>query len=170
MRYDIVPIKQKYRGMDRSLLATDLLTLKSKSEFDKLLNTYYTYLECIEENISDTGLKSLIHIYEEFKKFGVPCEIIVFDSIPHKNVFGYQIELLGIDIVHDMCESLLSDDINSCIYHLLNENGLCKTEQDVEKIIPFQDCGNVEWSPCYVYELVRNNSERFQESPDKCVG
>lgn len=30
MNYDIVPIKRAYRGIDRALLATDLLTKRTK--------------------------------------------------------------------------------------------------------------------------------------------
>lgn len=154
MQYDIVLINQKYRGMERSLLATDLLTNKGKKQFDSLLDIYYQYLACVEEETSSDGLKRLVRYYEEFKKFNIPCEIIVYDSVPQNNAFGDDIELLGIDIVHEMCESLLSDDVNPSIKYLLNENGLCNTEQDIKKVIPFQDHGNAEWKPCYVYKLV----------------
>lgn len=44
MRYDLVPIKGKYRGMARSLLATDLLNSKSRSKFEGLLEEYFEFI------------------------------------------------------------------------------------------------------------------------------
>ena len=49
MKIDIVPIKENYRGIGRSLLATDLLTKKSKKDFAKLLEMYDAYLMLLEQ-------------------------------------------------------------------------------------------------------------------------
>ena len=68
--------------------------------------------------------------------------------------FGYCVELLGIDIVHDMCESLLEDKISIDISYLINENGLCSSIQNIEKVICSQEHGTVDWKPCYVYRIV----------------
>lgn len=38
MKYDIASIKGTYRGMARSLLATDMITVKGKKHFDFLLD------------------------------------------------------------------------------------------------------------------------------------
>ena len=40
MNYDIVPIKRAYRGIDRALLATDLLTKRTKKKYNTLLERY----------------------------------------------------------------------------------------------------------------------------------
>lgn len=158
MRYDIVPLGQTYRGMARSLTPLHLRTPKTKKRFEELLEIYFFYIELCE-NVSQSAFESMLTCYNLFCTYGIPCEIIVYDDIPIDNAFGYPIELLGIDIVHDMCESLISDSCNPGINHLLNENGLCKTVEDIERIIPFQDCGIVNWSPCYVYRVIGQGTE-----------
>ena len=45
MNYDIVPIKRAYRGIDRALLATDLLTKRTKKKYNTLLERYFKYLD-----------------------------------------------------------------------------------------------------------------------------
>lgn len=48
------------------------------------------------------------------------------------------------------------DELNPQIMHLLNENGLCESVDDVVKAIPFQKHGDAEWNPCYVYKVILN--------------
>lgn len=153
MLYDIVPIQSRYRGMERGLTTEDIWTSKAREKYDELLEIYYAYLDCILEESDENILGRLILIYNEFTKYDVLCEIIAYDICPISEIAGCSIEFLGIDIVHDMCESLISGEVRPCIEHLLNKNGLCSAVGDIEKIIPFQDHGNVEWKPCYVYKV-----------------
>lgn len=152
MRYDIVPIKSQYRGMDRTLLITDLWNSNSKKHFDELLEKYYLYLENCEV-ISKKAFEDVIIFFQEVIKYDILCEMIVYDTVPLDTAFGYPVELIGIDIVHDMCESLLSDTVSPQVLYRLNKNGLCRTVNDVGEIIPFLKHGAVEWNPCYVYRV-----------------
>lgn len=153
VRYDLVPIKGKYRGMGRSLLATDLLELKSKRKFELLLEEYFEFLEYSQE-LNKKSFDKIVVFCEVLREHNIPCEIIVYNDEAMKDAFGYSIEFLGIDIVHDMCESLISEEVNLYIQELINENGLCSTVDAVYKIIPYQDHGEVEWKPCYVYRVI----------------
>lgn len=65
MKIDIVPIKENYRGIGRSLLATDLLTKKSKKDFAKLLEMYDAYLMLLEQPESQNVLEKLM----DFEKY-----------------------------------------------------------------------------------------------------
>lgn len=152
MRFDIALIEGKYRGMERSVVIP--WNLKTKNVYKLLLEKYFSYieLEC-KGSYDSNSLEKMIIFYKELRTYEIICEMIVYASEPLEQVYGYSIDLLGIDIVHDMCESLISDEINPQIAYILNENGLCDTEVDVERIIPFQDHGNVEWLPCYVYRI-----------------
>lgn len=152
MRFAIVLIKGKYRGMEREV---DIpWNSKTKKTYYQLLEKYFLYIElkCWSDYNADS-LEKMIAFYNELCAYEINCEVIGYANEPLEQVCGYSVDLLGIDIVHDMCESLISDEINPQIAHLLNENGLCDTEVDVERIIPFQDHGNVEWLPCYVYRI-----------------
>ena len=154
MQYCIAELTQPYRGMERSLTASELYTHKTKAIFSELLEEYFEYIEYAEINPpSAASFEKVIAFYHQIRHLDIPCEIIACNSTPLENIYGYQLEPLGIDIVHDECESLISADVNPEIAHLLNENGLCSTVQDVNTIIPFQDHGNVEWKPYYVYRV-----------------
>lgn len=152
MIYDIVPLGQGYRGMGRSL-TTDHLAPQKKKLSNELLELYFAYLDVWLEKCSPSSFACMLELFRSFCEHGIPCELIVYDSVPMENAYGYPIELLGIDIAHDLCESLISGHLNPEIAHLLNENGLCRTVEAVEKIIPLQDYGNVTWAPCYVYSV-----------------
>ena len=69
MVYDIVPIKNNYRGMERLLLATDLYTKQSRKEYDVLLNKYYDYISIVLQKPSRDGLIGLIDLCKEFSKY-----------------------------------------------------------------------------------------------------
>jgi len=154
MRYDIVSLGKKYRGMERSLTTSHLWNRNTKKIFEELLETYYLYIDIdFWDEINRSSFERICACYKKFLTHNIPCELIAYDILPIEDVYGYPIELLGIDIVHDMCESLISDNVNPKINHLLNENGLCRTVSDIDKIIPFQDHGTVAWSPCYVYKV-----------------
>lgn len=158
MKVDIVSTLRKYQGMARSLEPLEGLNKNNKKYWKKVLDLN---LSCIDLEL-EYGIKiedknivnKWIMVCDDLKKYEIPCELIVYDDKPLNDAFGYDIEFLGIDIVHEMCESLIEDEVNPKISHLLNENGLCRNEKDVEKIIPFQDHGGDDWKPCYVYRLV----------------
>ena len=67
---------------------------------------------------------------------------------------------MGIDIVNvsndTILDSLLEDEdcLHTNIRYLLNENGLCRTVDDIEKILPWQNLGDLKWEPCYVYRVL----------------
>lgn len=153
MNYDIVPIKKYYRGMGRVLLATDLYTKQTKKEYDLLLNMYYEYLANVQQHPSRDGLIKLITFCNEISKREVKCEVIAYDITPLKTVFEYELDFLGIDIVHEMLESLLCECVDYEVRKFLNKNGLCNSESDVNSIIPLLDHGDVKWEPCYVYKI-----------------
>ncbi len=153
MRYDLVPIKGKYRGMARSLLATDLLNSKNRNKFEDLLEEYYEFLEYGQE-ISKQAFERVVAFYNVLKSYGITCEVIAYDENVLESIFGYSIEFLGLDIVHDMCESLIESELNSYVEKMINQNGLCRTESAVREIIPYQEHGGVEWKPCYIYKVI----------------
>ena len=163
MKYSIALITKKYRGMERNLMTSDFYNSKKKESYDNLLETYFSYIEECEIQ-PNPSLEKIIAYCKKFIEHGISCEIIVYDFEPINDVIGYSLELLGIDIVHDLCESLISDEVNPKIVHLLNENGLCRTMDDVERIIPYQNHGNVKWDSCYVYKI---NFIEFQESDEE---
>ena len=153
MVYDIVPIKNNYRGMERLLLATDLYTKQSRKEYDVLLNKYYDYISIVLQKPSRDGLIGLIDLCKEFSKYEFNCEVIVYDIVPIVTAFGYTLDFLGIDIVHEMSESLLSECTDYEVKKYLNKNGLCNSERCLSSIIPLLDHGDVKWDPCYVYKV-----------------
>ena len=61
------------------------------------------------------------------------------DVKPIKNVYGYAVDFLGIDIVFDMAESLLENVENEYIIGFLNENRLCPDTKYIDKIIEVSD-------------------------------
>ena len=153
MKYDIAPINETYRGMERALTAADLLNSKTKKIYKDLLEKHFLYLEYGEE-VSETAFEKMLVYYQEVITYDISCEIIAYDVVPLDNLYGYSLQLLGIDIVHDMCESLISEGVNLHVRGLINENGLCDTVDSVNEIIPYQDHGGVEWKPCYVYKVI----------------
>lgn len=153
MNYDIVPIKRAYRGIDRALLATDLLTKRTKKKYNTLLERYFKYLDITQKMPSKSGLHDLICFCKELQVNDIACEIIAYSLSPLINLWGYGLDFLGIDIVHDMAESLLCECENKEAQKYLNGNGLCKSKEDVSTIVPLLDHGDVEWNPCYVYKV-----------------
>ena len=153
MRCDIAPLGQKYRGIARNLTVTHFPKCKSKASFEALLEVYFNYINLCGE-VDQSIFINMLDCYRRFCAYGIHCEVIVYAACPIENVYGYAVELLGIDITHELCESLIADNINPNIQYLLNENGLCRTIEDLETIIPVQDHGNVDWQPCYVYSVI----------------
>lgn len=155
MYYDVVPLKGYYRGVGRLLLATDLYTKESKKEYDALLARYYAYLSIVmDQPPSRDGLVQLIDSYRAFSQYGVPCEVIAYDDRPMETAFGYALDFLGIDVVHEMSESLLEDPTSEEVKTYLNQNGLCADVAHVPQIVKLCDHGDVAWKPCWVYSVL----------------
>lgn len=153
MYYDLVPIKGKYRGMGRSLLGTDLLNSETQKQFKYLLELYFEFID-YSQNINKQSFERTIKFCKILESYNVICELIVYDEEVLEEAFGYSIEFLGIDVVHDMCESLIEGGLCSGSEMIVNQNGLCKTMEDVEIMINNQDHGGVEWKGCYVYKVI----------------
>jgi hypothetical protein len=156
MVFDVVPVEDTYRGMDRSLTTDHLYTKKTRKIFKELLEKYFKFIDMYytqdERNGSSIFEEMLIYC-RELCAYGISCEMIVYDSIPIADAFGHSIELLGIDIVCDMCESFLVSNRNTAIQTHLNDNGLCKTEEDAEITASLLDCHTEKWMKCYVYKV-----------------
>lgn len=154
MKIDIVPIKENYRGIGRSLLATDLLTKKSKKDFAKLLEMYDAYLMLLEQPESQNVLEKLMDFEKILQQYEILCEIIAYDTKPIDSAYGYSVTWLGVDIVHDCCESLLENMSDRRVQQTLNKNGLCRNAAGISKLLPLLDTGDVMWKPCYVYRVL----------------
>ena len=140
--------------MGRLLLATDLYTEQTQKNYHFILDKYYEYLLNVQQYPSKDGLIELIDLYKEFSKCEIKCEVIVYDITPIETAFGYALDFLGIDIVHEMSESLLCECTDHKIREHLNENGLCSSELYLSSIVPLLDHGNVKWEPCYIYKVM----------------
>ena len=152
MRYNLVPVRSTYRGMGRSLLATDLYS-RNKRKYNELLELYYDYIVFMEQGYSESNFEKLISFFRTLVRSGVVCEIIVYDYCPLITAYGYNLEFLGIDIVCDMAESLLCGCAEYVKRQLLNKHGLCASLSNVEPVMRFLNQGNVRWEPCYVYKV-----------------
>lgn len=155
MKIDIVPIKETYRGIDRALLATDLLTQRGKKDYRKLLNAYDVYCNMSLQHTQDREMLEWLICFEKtLQQYGVGCEIIAYDTQPIDSVYGHSVEWLGIDITHDLCESLLEDIQDARIDETLNKNGLCTKTEDMSALMPMLDVGDVIWEACHVYRVL----------------
>ncbi len=154
MKFDIVPINSAYRGIGRSLTPEVFQSKRAKSNMDELIQIYYDY---ITEYLKAESQESFEHMYEwcdVLKKNDIPCELIVYASQPLESVYGKSLSFLGIDIVHEMAESLLENGADRLPKALLNEHLLCKKVVDVAQIISLCDHGGALWLPCWVYHVV----------------
>lgn len=161
MRFDIVSLNILYRGIGRSLTPDDFFSKKAKAHYDKLISSYFEYLDLMYSATKNNPYNSeifndLMGYYKKFKSFGVDCEIIVYDSLPIKNFFGEQIELLGIDVVHELSESLLEDpnSVHDIVKGHLNSFGLCQKLEDTDIVLKNSSCGDIDWKPCWVYKVI----------------
>ena len=81
------------------------------------------------------------------------CEVIVSDIYPLETAFDYVLDFLGIDIVHEMSESLLCECADIKIPNFLIKMDYV-TQTSVNDIVQLLDNGDVKWEPCYVYKVV----------------
>ncbi|MBQ7670788.1 MAG: hypothetical protein IJS45_08725, partial [Clostridia bacterium] len=144
----------KYRGVSRGLLVSELATDSSQKSFKELLKLYLDYITIVNEEMSIIDFKKVIEIYTEFKNRKVNCECILFDNKPIKEFMQYKLEFLGVDIINDYSESLLSDVPDKFRCRFLNHNGLCNNASIIETIIPMLNPGNEEWSAGYVFKVI----------------
>lgn len=160
--YNISYCNQKYRGVMNKLDFKSYPYKKDKifKNFLEMESIYFDEVfdcDLTKENSFNLFIK-YYHIFRD--EFNIPCEIVAFDTTPIESVFGNQVEILGIDIVHvsdgAILDSLLEyqDGLHSKTLSLLNENGLCKTIEDIEKILQLQNFGEIKWEQCYVYRVL----------------
>lgn len=160
MKFDIVNFNESYRGIDRLLKSDALYSKESKGYYSKLISIYFEYLELMHAPSSDYTFETfnkLVNYYKSFLLRRVNCEVIAFDSAPLDSVFDKKVEFLGIDITHDLAESLLFDtnSLNSIVKRTLNHNGLLHDLNDLRTVLKLCDCGvNIDWTPCWVYRVI----------------
>ena len=161
MRFDIVPIDSAYSGVDRSLTPNAFLTPETKPYYDSLLDMYFCYLDlmcnpCKSLDYDEKLFCRVRKFYEIFCKNNVLCELIIFDTTPIDSFFGVPIKLLGIDIVHDMAESLISynQKTDISIKRYLNQMGLFNDLIDVNNAIALLKVDDTHWKPCWVYKVI----------------
>lgn len=159
MRFDLVSRNAPYGGICRSVKPGDLLTESARNSYDALISLYFAYLDLMAHPTRDPynaqSFEKLIEYYTKFKELGVDCEIIAYDSRPLDDAFGRQVQLLGIDVVCDLAESLLEDPdrMNVAVKERLNRFGLCRDVGDAEIVSKHSDCGDNVWTPCWVYRI-----------------
>lgn len=159
MKFDIMPINSSYSGIDRSLTTDDFLTKKTKPYFKTLLSLYLAYLDltCSPHTALQYDYETFCTIqsyYKQFCEYQVPCEMIVYDNTPISDIFGYNVKFLGIDIVHDMAESLLNNTDCLNVDKRLNEFGLYSVPIDITSIADDVCLGHNIWKPCWVYKVL----------------
>lgn len=160
MWFDIVPIRSSYRGIGRSLTPQDFQSRCAKNNMDKLIEEYFGYITNTLEPAGPEVFEYMRSYCRKLQEYGVACEMIVYDLQPLESAYGRPLEFLGIDIVHEMAESLLENEAERLPKAFLNQNLLCACKEDVPKIIPLCDCGDAVWEPCWVYHLDESHIPR----------
>lgn len=157
MNVALVPVKGKYRGIERALSSDDYpKKIKWKDEtFSAFLETYFEIVEytlspsCEEQ---DDEIRKLIVFQKEFRKYGIDCEIIAYDVQPISSACDYSVEFLGIDLFDEFDEPILIDE-PAAVNEVLNGNGLCKNENDAELVVRLLDTENEKVQRYYVYKV-----------------
>lgn len=164
MDIDIKPIEKRstgYRGVDR-LLNPHHFKYKNKKMFDKLIEMYFDYISYtfLSEEIDTLEMfNRILPFYSLLAENGVSCEIIICNEEPVTNFYNEKIEFLGIDIVNQHYESLLTDPSIGLPINILNKNLLCNGIDDCTKIINLLE-GHIlteyghEMKPVYVYVVL----------------
>lgn len=152
MNIELVPIENKYRGIDRILNSAHF---NINEYYNKILNMYFDYLNMDLNNIllNSKEFEKICCFYKQFKQYGIKCELIAFDNHP---IYKNEVHFLGIDIVNEYFESVLLDEnyIRSNKF-ALNNNGLFTNFKDAEKMletIPNDEAGH-KLNPYYVYKM-----------------
>lgn len=155
---ELVPITNKYRGIDRISIINERSFENSKC-FNKLMNYFYNYIEdyCNEKLNYLEFYNRIIPFYKILIENEIPCEIIAYSNNEISKIGTNEVDFLGYDIINDDNESLISCQKNSeCVMHFLNNNGLCKDTQYFETIksILAYDLCDFNWSICLVYKII----------------
>lgn len=159
MRFEIVSLHPLYRGIGRSLDPCKF-PKKTKQNYNEMLSCYFSYLDLMysAEDISyDLDMfNHLLEYYMKFKNNDIECEIIAYDNVQLSDAFGKRLQLFGIDVVHEFAESLLEDpnSINGNIERILNTYGLLERPEDIDIVLKNINCGDIQWSPCWVYKVI----------------
>jgi hypothetical protein len=152
MKYDIVPIRSYYRGIERSLTTLDF---KGNRKIDLLLEKYFEYISLIEKPFSIENFQCLIDYLLFFRSNHISCEIILYDNTSIEKIGEYEISFLGIDIAYDLCESLIPEILSSQYKPQLNRNGLCENISIAMDVINSStSTPDKIWKPCWVYTLL----------------
>lgn len=157
MILNICPIKDAYRGIDRSLDAMYLFTKKAKNVYEELLELYYQSITYTLNALpSKSVIKKLTTICNEFIKYDIKSEIIVSNTIPIISAFDYNVEYLGIDIIYDGYESVLRECERGNNNHLkLNGNMLFDFPGDAKKYMDnIIDYNREKCQLFYVYKII----------------
>lgn len=168
MLYDVVPIQTRYRGIGRCLDGADFYPNESKKEFSQLLDQYAQSLDQWQNPPSQQGLAKMMELCSLLRQFHFPCEVIVYDSTPLERAYGYGLEFLGVDVAHNLEESLLYGEVPNEAEEFLNEHGLCPRTEDVAQLLPLldRDDDDKDWAPCYVYAVSIQRNTGPRDIPD----
>ena len=154
MRYDIIALGGSYLGIENCVGAMNYLSKQARKNYDKLFELYLNYLSNMELPFNQENFKKILTFYKALQASNVPCIVIAYDNKPLSDCYGYSIQFMGIDIVRDLCESMLSDtDFADRMISFLNQNGLCQDISFVKKILSFADT-DLKWEPCWVYQVL----------------
>lgn len=154
MQFDVVPIHSSYRGIGRLLTPVDFQPKCAKNNMDKLIEEYFDYITNTLRPACQEVFEYMRSYCGRLQEYEIACEMIVYDLQPMESAYGRPLEFLGIDIVHEMAESLLEDGAEHLPKGLLNQNLLCSCKDDVSGIIPLCDSGDAVWEPCWVYRVL----------------
>ena len=152
MKYEIAFSSLLYRGIERSLTVS---SFDIKNNFNRVLDKYFEYLSILDLPVCKDNFERIIECYHFFLENNVKCEMIVYDNTPFESAYGYKVGFLGIDVVCDMCESLIFESAsNEFVKKLTNQNGLCDDIRDVATIISGTSQQDFVWRPCWVYKVI----------------
>ena len=166
MRFDIVSINSSYSGIDRSLTTNDFLTRETKQYFDALLEMYFSYIDFTYNSESfdydEKHFRAVQGFYEKFRNYNVSCELMVYNTTPLESVYDVPIEFLGIDIVKDMAESLISyhQDLDISVKRCLNSRGLFDDPITAQNAIDLLKVHADVWKPCWVYRVIDEKEQK----------
>lgn len=155
---ELVPITDKYRGVDRESIINSKSFEKSE-HFNELMNYFYDYIDdyCNEKLNYLEFYKRIIPFYKILIRNKIPCEIIAYSYNELSEIGTNKTKFLGYDIINEDNESLISNKKNSeLVKQFLNDNGLCEKPQYFEmvKSILAYDLCEFNWSICLVYKII----------------
>ena len=151
---DVVACNLQYRGMDRGISVEHFNSKKAFKNFDSILQEYFLYLERSDFQEGGISWENILSFYNILVENEVDCEIIAYDNKRIYDVYNHKVELLGIDIVKEMCESLIYYSEEWIDKSCLNENGLCRNIESVNEIVEQSGENQDEWKPCWVYKVI----------------